>query len=246
MMNQEKIGNFISKIRKDKKITQKQLAEKLGITDRAISKWENGKSMPDLALLKPLCNILDITINELLSGEYISKNKIENKLEDNIVNAINYSKKKQNTSELLFYLFILLFGILMIIISMSVFSTPIGFTMWYSIIGTYVLIIIFSSLLKKIITNNKSSRYVVVLIVGFFILYFCYLGIIDFINVKRNGGNPDIFVNSVLVTDNSYSYDTLFYDLHICNINTNNKYRKIIFDLEHNNNLDKVEKYCNQ
>ena len=76
-MNQEKIGKFISKVRKEKKLTQKQLAEKLGITDRAISKWENSKSMPDLSLLKPLCNILDITINELLSGEYINEEKNE-------------------------------------------------------------------------------------------------------------------------------------------------------------------------
>ena len=63
-MNQEKIGKFISNVRKDKKLTQRQLADKLGITDRAISKWENGKSMPDLSLLKPLCDILDISINE--------------------------------------------------------------------------------------------------------------------------------------------------------------------------------------
>ena len=142
-MNQERIGKFISKVRKEKKITQKQLAEKLGITDRAISKWENGKSMPDLALLKPLCDILNITINELLSGEYVDKSEKEERLESNIVNAINYSKKKQNIYELIFLLFILLFGTIMIVMSMSIFSTPISFTLWYSIIGTYNLMIIF-------------------------------------------------------------------------------------------------------
>ena len=70
-MDQIKIGKFISSVRKEKKLTQKQLADKLGITDRAISKWENGKSMPDLSLLKPICDVLDISINELLSGEKI-------------------------------------------------------------------------------------------------------------------------------------------------------------------------------
>jgi len=75
-MDQEKIGKFIAKLRKEKKLTQKQLANELGITDRAISKWENGKSMPDLSLLKPICDIFDISINELLSGEH-SKNKLE-------------------------------------------------------------------------------------------------------------------------------------------------------------------------
>lgn len=245
-MDQEKIGKFISKVRKKNKLTQKQLAEKLGITDRAISKWENGKSMPDLALLKPLCNILGIAINELLSGEYISKNEREENLEENIVSAINNSKKRQNISELIFYLFILLFGTLMMIISMSVFSTPIGFTMWYSIIGTYVLMIIFSYLLKKVITNNKSYNYVIILTVVFFFLYFGYLWIIDFINVKKNSGNPDIFVVSVMVTDSSFSYDTFFYDLHICNINQDNEYRKLVFDLNHDNNLDDINKHCNK
>lgn len=243
-MNQEKIGKFILKVRKEKEFTQKQLAEKLGITDRAISKWENGKSMPDLSLLKPLCNILDITINELLSGEYDSEKKLNENLEDNIVNAINYSKKKQNINELIFYLFILIFGILMIIISMSVFSTPIGFTMWYSIIGTYIIMIVFSCLLKKVITNNKSNKLVCILIVGFFILYFGYLGVIDFINVKKNGGNPDIFVVSASVTEKDFSYDTFFYDLYICNVGQDNEYKKLVFDLNHNNNFDGFDKYC--
>ena len=245
-MNQEKIGKFISKIRKEKRITQKQLAEKLGITDRAISKWENGKSMPDLALLKPLCDNLDITINELLSGEYISKKKKEDKLEENFVNAINYSKKRQNINEIIFYLFILLFGVIMIIMSMSIFSTPIGFTEWYSNIGTYILMIIFSFLLKKIITSNKPEKYILILIISFFFLYFGYLGLIDFINVKKNGGNPDIFVVSTSVTTNSFSYDTFFYDLHICNINEENEYRKLVFDLNHNIDFVEIDKHCSQ
>ena len=72
-MNQEKIGKFIAKCRKEKNITQSELAEKLGVTDRSISNWENGKNMPDLSLFKPLCKELDITINELMCGEKISK-----------------------------------------------------------------------------------------------------------------------------------------------------------------------------
>ena len=245
-MNQEKIGKFICTVRKKKNLTQKQLAEKLSITDRAISKWENGKSMPDLSLLKPLCNILDITINELLSGEYISKKNDDDTTEQNFVNAINYSNKRQNITEFIFYLFILLFGSLMIVISMSIFSTPIGFAMWYSIIGTYILMIIFSCLLKKFITCNKSEKYVAILIVSFFILYFGYLWTIDFINVKKNNANPDIFVISTSVTTDSVSYDTLFYDLHICNINQDTEYRKLVFDLNRSIDFDIIDKRCNQ
>ena len=81
-MNQEKIGKFIAECRKKKNITQAQLAEKLSITDRAISKWETGKSMPDSSLMLKLCEILDITVTELLIGELASKenNKSNEKL----------------------------------------------------------------------------------------------------------------------------------------------------------------------
>ena len=243
-MNQQKIGKFISKVRKKKKLTQKHLAEKLEITDRAISKWENGKSMPDLALLKPLCDILDITINELLSGEYISENKKEENLEKNIVNAINYEKKKQNIIEFIFYLYISLFGTIMIFLSMLIFNTPLYFTTGYSIIGTYILMIIFSFLLKKVLTGNKSKKFVFILISSFFILYFGYLWIIDFINVTKNGADPDIFVVSSIVTSDSYTYDTFFYDLHICNINQNNEHREIIFNISHDVDIDQIDKIC--
>lgn len=79
-MNQEEIGKFIAKCRKGKNLTQAQLAEKLNITDRAVSKWENGKSMPDSSIMLELCEILGITVNELLSGEKITMENSEKKL----------------------------------------------------------------------------------------------------------------------------------------------------------------------
>lgn len=92
-MNQERIGQFIALRRKDKKLTQSDLAEKLGITNRSVSKWETGKCLPDISLFNPLCNILDININELLAGEKLSKDKIENNNE--VINYMEYSKKKE-------------------------------------------------------------------------------------------------------------------------------------------------------
>ena len=70
-MDQIKIGKFIAECRKKQNLTQSQLAEKLGITDRAVSKWENGRAMPDSSLMLDLCSILKISVNELLSGEVI-------------------------------------------------------------------------------------------------------------------------------------------------------------------------------
>ena len=71
-MDQLKTGMFISELRKEKSLTQAQLAEKLGITDRAVSKWETGRSLPDAAIMLELCEILGITVNELLSGERLN------------------------------------------------------------------------------------------------------------------------------------------------------------------------------
>jgi transcriptional regulator with XRE-family HTH domain len=75
-------------------MTQKELAEKLGVTDRAISKWENGRGMPELSLMKALCDELGISVNELLSGEKIEKVDYQEKLEENILNTIEYTSKK--------------------------------------------------------------------------------------------------------------------------------------------------------
>lgn len=71
-MDQEKIGKFIAELRKENGFTQAALAEKLGITDRAVSKWENGKSLPDASIMLELCNLLKINVNELLTGERIT------------------------------------------------------------------------------------------------------------------------------------------------------------------------------
>ena len=83
-MDQIKIGKFIASCRKNNNLTQMQLAEKLGITDRAISKWENGKAMPDSSIMLDLCNELKISVNELLSGEVIEMNTYNERLEKNL------------------------------------------------------------------------------------------------------------------------------------------------------------------
>lgn len=93
-MNQEKIGKFILELRREKNMTQQELADKIDVTDRAISKWENGRGMPDLSLMIPLCKELDITINELISGEKIEKKDYQSKLEENILKTIDYTNRR--------------------------------------------------------------------------------------------------------------------------------------------------------
>ena len=84
-MNQEKIGKFIAVCRKENGYTQAGLAEKLGITDRAVSKWETGKSMPDASIMLELCELLNINVNELLTGEHIIMGEYKEIAEKNLI-----------------------------------------------------------------------------------------------------------------------------------------------------------------
>lgn len=95
-MNQTEIGKFITRCRKEKKLTQGQLAEKLNITDRAVSKWETGKSMPDSSIMLELCGILGITVNELLSGEKIDMENREDYEKRADENLIALTRKSEN------------------------------------------------------------------------------------------------------------------------------------------------------
>lgn len=105
-MNQEKIGLFIAKCRREKNMTQEDLAEKLGVSNKSISRWENGKTMMDISLFEPLCNELDISIIELLNGE-----KVNDKKKDKLYTKalINYSNKvgSRNKQVILTILFIM-------------------------------------------------------------------------------------------------------------------------------------------
>lgn len=92
-MDTKKIGKFIAENRKAKKLTQQQLAESLGVTNKTVSRWENGNYMPDLSLLTPLSRELGITLNELLSGEKIEGNVSTDKAEETLKKTVDYSKK---------------------------------------------------------------------------------------------------------------------------------------------------------
>lgn len=90
-MDQEKIGKLIADCRKNKKMTQVELANELGVTDKSVSKWENGKCLPDVSLYKDLCNILEITLNEFFAGEKIKDEDFKKKADNNLLNALENS-----------------------------------------------------------------------------------------------------------------------------------------------------------
>lgn len=234
-MNQEKIGKFIFKCRKNKKITQSELAEQLGVTDRSVSNWENGKNMPDLSLFKPLCEILNITINELLSGEKIKANYQE-RLEENIINTINYSHKKIEQKNQLIGLLLLLFGVFISILGLMAFnpdSHACFFSMLtgvvFSIIGFFKLIRIKSYLKKLLIFILCLGGYLSM------ILFFDYLGV-------AYNKRPPIFSKTITTIDDTIYYDTIFFDVVRCNKNEKNETFTIIKNQKHTDEI--ILKIC--
>lgn len=107
-MDMIKVGRFISTKRKEQKLTQMQLAEKLSITDRAVSKWECGKALPDSSIMIELCEILNISVNELLTGEEIEMEKYDKQVEQNLIEMV---KQKEESDKRLLNIEIVLMAI---------------------------------------------------------------------------------------------------------------------------------------
>ncbi len=213
-MNQEKIGKFIAQSRKAKKLTQSELAEKLGVTDRSISNWENGKNMPDLSLFKPLCEELDITINDLMSGEKI-KEKYQEKFEENIVNTIDYSTRKINNYSNIIGLLLVVFGLFISISAIMIFPSESSWGGVYSVFG----IVIFTIGISKLIRNMKYYKRLILIL----LIFLGSTGILfgtDYVNVKNNNEAPMFRETSTYIA-NDYGevlyYDTPFYDVIKCN-----------------------------
>lgn len=101
-MNQEKIGAFIAECRKRKKLTQLELAEKLGVTDRSVSNWENGVCLPDASLYRLLCDILQISINELFAGEYVCDENYKNIADNNLLILLEHRLYDTSSKEITF------------------------------------------------------------------------------------------------------------------------------------------------
>lgn len=114
-MNQIKIGKFITERRKNVNLTQMQLAEKLNITDRAVSKWETGRAMPDASLMLELCDVLQITVNDLLSGEVVAMDNYNKELENKLLEMV---KEKEAADKRLLSLEIII-GVVCIVIILA-------------------------------------------------------------------------------------------------------------------------------
>ena len=135
-MDQIKIGKFIAECRKKSNLTQVQLAQNLNITDRAVSKWETGKAMPDSSIMLELCDTLKITVNDLLCGEVVTMNNYNKELENNLLEMV---KQKEQADKRLLSLEIFLGVVVSIIFFIFIFvATSIQMADWLRVTFTVI------------------------------------------------------------------------------------------------------------
>lgn len=229
-MNQEKIGKFISTLRKEKKLTQEQLAEKIGVTNRSISRWENGKTMPDLSLLEPLSNLLGITINELISGEKIKEEKIIPTLEKSLINTIDYSNQKIKSEHKRVSILFMAIGSIISILAFAIFNRESSWCSIYSLIGIILFIIGVSRQLKI-----KKVFYEVIISILLFLSIFIIFNLIDFIGIL-NFKHPPLYsyrIKTELRETKMVSYYSLFCNVYRINADTKNEYYLVDYKKEY-------------
>ncbi len=179
-MDAEKIGKFICKLRTDKNLTQSQLAERIQVTNKAISRWERGVGFPDISLLEPLSNELDISILELLKGEYLNKCVQAEKDDINILleTLIKINKDSKNRKSMTLFI---LFFIFLLIIFIFYFSTRFGGfnNIYIEQLFNHISLIPFSNVYalicnKNVITfvNNIIINSLLAFVISFYIIYF--------------------------------------------------------------------------
>ena len=216
-MDNKKIGMFIKDLRIKKGMTQKQLAEMLNVTDKAVSKWETGRGIPDISFLEPLSNTLGISLSELMNGEKINEEDINAKSNEAIKNTIAYSNKeikrsKKNT---------LIFGIagFLLVLSFLFLRDDSSWKCIYSIVALLILCL-------GIFRTCDKGR--IIKAIAAFIIGMCLYHLMDINNVI-DFHKPPIYVYSIETKDTTILYKSIFYNVYRYNRNTDKEYYKISF-----------------
>ena len=235
-MNQEKIGKFIAECRRQRKMTQSELGEKLGVTEKSISNWENGRNMPDLSLFKPLCEELNISLNDLMSGEKVKEKEYREKLEENIINTIDYSNKKIESRNIFIGLILIVFGVLISITAVGIFPSESSWGSIYSVFGGIISLIGVSRFTKRLTYGKR-----LICNFGYFLIFILLLMMIDYIGVINIHQAPRFSLVKISGEDVIY-YDTPFYDVIRCNVNKDNEIFKVIKNQKYDR--DNIDKFC--
>ena len=235
-MNQEKIGKFIAECRRQRKMTQSELGEKLGVTEKSISNWENGRNMPDLSLFKPLCEELNISLNDLMSGEKVKERDYRDKLEENIINTIDYSNRKIESRNIFIGLILIVFGVLISITAVGIFPSESSWGSIYSVFGGIISLIGVSRFTKRLTYGKR-----LICNFGYFLIFILLLMMIDYIGVINIHQAPRFSLVKISGEDVIY-YDTPFYDVIRCNVNKDNEIFRVIKNQKYDK--DNIDKFC--
>lgn len=235
-MNQEKIGKFIAQCRKEKNMTQQDLSEKLGVSNKTVSNWENGRNMPDLSLFKPLCEELDINLNDFLSGEKVKETEYQKKLEENIINTINFSNNKLKNKNNFIGLMLITFGVLISITAIAIFPSESSWGSLYSVFGAIISLIGISKFTKRLTYGKR-----LICNFGYFLIFIFVLITIDYIGVVNIHQAPRFSLKKIS-GENTIYYDTPFYDVVRCNVNKDNE--KFIIMKNQKYDINNIDIYC--
>lgn len=223
IMDTKKIGAFIALNRKKKGYIQEQLAEKLGVTNKTISRWEIGHYMPDLSLLEPLSKELDITLNELLTGEEIIKEEVVEYSEKNLIQTIDYTDKRIKNEHKKISIFIIGLGIFTSLCAFTIFPSESSWGSIYSIIGLFLFIIGVFRELK--ITSLLKKGFISVLL---FVILLSTFFILDYVSVTQFKQPPIYrFTTTTVFSDDGnkmIEYQNPFYNVFRINVDTPNEY----------------------
>ncbi len=158
-MDQEKIGKFIAELRKRKNLTQEELAEKLGVNSRTISRWENGNCMPDLSMFPLISKELDISINELMTGSNIEKEEYQDKFEENVVTTVSKVDRANKRSDIFINICVGLIALFALWFSAYVFCNAAQFTEHYKNLN--ITARVESKQIRINVDSYYSSKYVI-------------------------------------------------------------------------------------
>lgn len=197
-MNTKKIGNFIFELRKEKGITQKQLADNLGVTDKAVSRWETGKNYPDIELLEQIAQFFDVTVSELLEGKRIPKENLAdisgNQVVEQIRNNKKSKKKYQVTIATILCMIISLFS-LMVVLEPGIVGYDDGLGFLFMYIGLIIPLFAIPLLIIFIIKNKLSKKYIVIFVCLFlFQLVFVLNMFFAFFEFGEDRGDIRLFI----------------------------------------------------
>ncbi len=220
-MGCSKTGTFIAALRKQCGWTQSELAERIGVTDKAVSRWETGKGYPDISLLKPLSEALGISTGELLAGEAIEQDSLRDKTDELLIKTLAASKKRaRRILAICFYVF----GGLTFIWAFAFLGYD---TSWVSVYATFGLLLIAAA---SFLVFSKRLAYSIAAALAVLLLGLGFFEARDYVSVTRNA-TPPLFsyrITTTFFNDKTIRYHKLFYDVVRHHADSDDEYYRIV------------------